>query len=318
VNTTDLQEHTFCGIMFPVQCEDVLPVECMLVTSISIRGQLGPITVWVSNDDNDETNENQFTLKNPIETALPKNNTCVVNKKREKTMITATQSHWTKIFSKTLPPSFRTYQELDLSENPIYLDPGQVRGVYIHSSLSGDQSIVYDNYMPNVKAEIPEDLFLRLGPAMAHLSKTPFANLTNWGYGDAWRRNRKFVGKINYEVTYPLWNPNQHLSFGSNFQNLAMLLFACQRRFESPLSRLPEECILYILSMCKWDWASDDYNGMIKYTKKRKKVQKEGNACVEEEDAERHKSGNCELGVRRTLPHTYITSGPILYEEKMI
>jgi len=46
VNTSDREEHTFCGIMFSIQCKEVLPVDHIVITSISIRGGLGPLTVW--------------------------------------------------------------------------------------------------------------------------------------------------------------------------------------------------------------------------------------------------------------------------------
>merc|ERR1712013_617817 len=34
-------------------------------------------------------------------------------------------------------------------------------------------------------------------------------------------------------------------------------MFMCQRRWESPVSMLPDECLFYILHMCRWDWFDD-------------------------------------------------------------
>lgn len=55
------------------------------------------------------------------------------------------KKHWTKVYEKVHPPSFMSYRELDLSSNPIIMRPGQVKGIYIHSTRRGDEAIVYDN-----------------------------------------------------------------------------------------------------------------------------------------------------------------------------
>jgi hypothetical protein len=36
----------------------------------------------------------------------------------------------------------------------------------------------------------------------------------------------------------------------------------CQRRVESTWSILPDECVYYILNMCRWDWFKDDSGSM--------------------------------------------------------
>lgn len=262
--------------MFPLECKELLPIDRLVVTSVSVRGHLGPMTVWVSNDPDEEViktkKTNSPSSKHSMRTRgqTNTNGPDISSRTHKKPMITANKKKWTQIYSKTLGPSPYTYRDLDLSENPIILKPGQVRGIYIHSTLPGDEAIVYDNYHSNIESEIPEDSFICLRPAMAHVSCKPFGKRPIWGWGDAWRRDRKFVGKINYGVVYKLWNPKQHLTFGNKFQELAMNLFACQRRFESPLSRLPDDCIFYVLNMCKWDWVGDDPKGMLEIQKKRK------------------------------------------------
>ena len=60
-----------------------------------------------------------------------------------------------------------------------------------------------------------------------------------------------------YGIVYQLWHPDRHLKFGTNFQAATHTLLACQRRNESPVCRLPDECIYYILNMCRWDWFDD-------------------------------------------------------------
>ena len=82
------------------------------------------------------------------------------------------------------------------------------------------------------------------------------------GWGSAWRNHREFVGQLEYGIVYKLWQPERHASFGRNFQDAAHTILACQRRDESPVARLPDECIFYILNMCRWDWFEDDVQEM--------------------------------------------------------
>ena len=37
--------------MFPVKCKDLLPLDHIVIKSVSVRGDLGPVTVWVNNED---------------------------------------------------------------------------------------------------------------------------------------------------------------------------------------------------------------------------------------------------------------------------
>ena len=48
VDTADHEDHTFCGIMFSIVFKDEIPLESMEVEALSVRGHLGPITVWVT------------------------------------------------------------------------------------------------------------------------------------------------------------------------------------------------------------------------------------------------------------------------------
>ena len=46
VDTRDHEDHTFCGVMFDVACATELPAEYIEIESVSVRGDLGPMTVW--------------------------------------------------------------------------------------------------------------------------------------------------------------------------------------------------------------------------------------------------------------------------------
>lgn len=76
-------------------------------------------------------------------------------------------------------------------------------------------------------------------------------------WGNSWRDRREFVGRLAYGTVYKLWNPEVHPKFGGSFQEGARALLMCQRRFESPWSILPDECVYYVLNMCRWDWFND-------------------------------------------------------------
>jgi hypothetical protein len=170
-----------------------------------------------------------------------------------------TKKSWRKVYEKEHDPSFSSYTKLDFADNPIILKPGEVKGIYIHSTRRGDEAIVYDN---KVKQKTHDDSFITILPGRAHVSERVFGAIPIWGWGSAWRDNREFVGQINYGAVYKLWNPSAHLSFGENFREAAMCLIQCQRRTESPFSMLPDECVYYILNMMRWDWLNDSSDEM--------------------------------------------------------
>ena len=224
--------------MFPVKCKDNLPLDHVVINSIAVRGRLGPLTVWVSNEQH-RPDRRHFAMQ---------------------------PRFWTKIYEKTHRPSFNTFQTLDLSEHPIMLKPGQVRAIYVHSTLPGDEAIVYDN---RHHRRTYDDALVSILTGRAHVSQTPFGTTPIWGWGNPWRDQREFVGRIQYGAVYKLWNPSQAHVFGGKFQTLARCLFLCQRRWESPMSMLPDDCIFYILNMCRWDWANDTPEDMRALKKRR-------------------------------------------------
>lgn len=287
VDTTDREDHTFCGIMFPIKCKDILPVSQVVINSFAVRGALGPITVWVTNDDtntasettrsrvNRDATQNRNTSRYNLRNVVP-----LVNKRRSSAVSTSEKHnqtskislkphHWTKVYSQTHVQSYRNYTTLDISSNPIIIKPNQVRGIYIHSTLDGDQAIVYDN---RHKEKTHDDTFITVLPGRSHVSCEAFGTVPLWGYGSAWRDNREFVGKISYGVVYKLWNPHEYKNFaGDKFRQSVRTIFAGQRRWESPLSRLPDDVIYYILNMCRWDWSGDGYEDCLDHKKKCRK-----------------------------------------------
>jgi hypothetical protein len=54
-------------------------------------------------------------------------------------------------------------------------------------------------------------------PGLAHLSPTPFSSHGGFAWG-GWRRNRVFVGKVDYGVKTVLWTKKNHLLFTKSFR----------------------------------------------------------------------------------------------------
>ena len=105
--------------MFPIRAKAILPVEQIIIQSVAVRGSLGDISVWISND----------TTTHPTDSG------------NEVSIFKMSQKHWTKIYQHKHRASPRTYQTMDLTkfhDQPITLRPGQVRMMYIHSTLEGD------------------------------------------------------------------------------------------------------------------------------------------------------------------------------------
>ena len=306
--------------MFPIKAKRSLPIHQIVINSISVRGRLGPLTVWVTKDEEAYRDEEKKRLaieeaaaaaaasaaaaaaaasassSSPSSSPTPKKSRDNLRARLSRSSskkstepsstravqpirgeISMKKKHWIKIYEREHAPSFRDYTELDLSATPIVLTPGQVRGVYIHSTLPGDEAIVYDN---KHKMLTHDDGFITILPGRAHVSERPFGRMPIWGWGNAWRDNREFVGRVSYGAVYRLWNPAEHLNFGSRFQRLALTLFKCQRRWESPLSLLGDDVIFYILNMCKWDWVDDDVNEIAGQQKEMRKLRRRREALL--------------------------------------
>lgn len=94
-----------------------------------------------------------------------------------------------------------------------------------------------------------------LSHSLSHSLPNAYAILGGWG--NAWRDRREFVGAVDYAARYRLWTPTVHQLQGPLFARAVEAMLSCQRRDESPVSRLPDECLYYIFNMCRWDWFGD-------------------------------------------------------------
>lgn len=285
VDTQDNEDHTFCGIMFPIKCKDLLPVDHISIRSLAVRGQLGPMTVWISKE------ESELPARNNRRSQRNRNNNNT-NTNNATSVFCLTKSHWNKIYEKDHDPSQHEYATLELDQ-PIIMKPGQIKAIYIHSTLPGDQAIVYDNsetYFhrghfgrigmgrhPNQNAQNPryEDSMIQIHTGRAHVSNSIFGQMPIWGWGNAWRDQREFVGQVHYGAVYKLWNPETQIRFGPHFKDAYFNLKLCQTRWESPISKLPDECIFYILNMCRWDWFKDCQDTMKTQKDEQKRKEKQ-------------------------------------------
>eukprot|EP00435_Cladocopium_sp_Y103_P022642 s230_g5.t1 len=221
-DTRDHEDHTFCGMMFDVQCkgpeEGGVPVECLVICTLAVRGDLGPLTVW--------TTKGSYQRKEHQ------------------------QDKWDCLYEAEHPPSYEKYTPLRLRA-PIRLLPGESCGLYVHSKLPGDDALVYDNQRAQVTHE---DSVFRVLPGKAHLSNRPFGRQGMWGF--PWRDRREFVGRILYGVRYVLWNPvtEIHQRFPPGFKQAVWTILLCARKPESPFYWLHDEVLFYIFNLCKYDW----------------------------------------------------------------
>ena len=212
----DREDHTFCGIMFPIKAKRSLPIHQIVINSLSVRGRLGPITVWVTKDEESYRDEERKRLaieeaaaassstaaaaasasaasadptSSPVAKKSKYNLRARFSRKSSKSsskkqravrpiegQISMRKRDWVKIYEKEHGPSFRTYTQLDLSANPIILRPGEVRGVYIHSTLEGDEAIVYDNKHQRLTHDDP---FIQILTGRAHVSEKPFGKMVS-------------------------------------------------------------------------------------------------------------------------------------------
>ena len=107
--------------MFPIRAKMILPIEQIIIQSVAVRGDLGDITIWISNETTASKTTNSVSA--------------------ESCSFKLSQKHWTKVYENKHRPSPRMYQTMDLTkfyDKPVTLLPGQVRMMYIHSTLESD------------------------------------------------------------------------------------------------------------------------------------------------------------------------------------
>lgn len=241
-DTRDHEDHTFCGIMFDVRCDCDLPLEYVEIQSISVRGALGPLTVWHTPDT--------FRGKHEDRTA------------------------WVKVYEAQHAPSRETMVDL-LLPVPLRLRPGESCGLYVHSAEPGDDAIVYDNQRSRTSSY--QDRCLKLLPGMAHLSNRPFGDHGFWGA--PWRRNREFVGRVAYGVRWKMWNPDVHAHFPRGFRRAAEAMLMASRRRESVVYLLHDYVIHFIMNQCEWwEWPAELLQPAPSAAGRRHRVH--GRACV--------------------------------------
>ena len=160
--THDHEDHTFSGVMFDVavNCQDI-PVEAFEINALWVRGGLGPIKVYWT-EDSFKGKHNQPLL-------------------------------WKLLYEGEHRPCFNELVQLQFPRG-LSVSIGQSVGLYVHSSAVTDESIVYDNQRG--KGEY-NDAFITIMPGLAHLFHRPFENNSPWG-GSGWRDRRQFVGKVGY------------------------------------------------------------------------------------------------------------------------
>lgn len=230
VETSDHEDHTFCGIMFDVRCIDSLPIEYLEITSVAVRGALGPMTVWTT----PLTHEGKFR-----------------NYENNKV--------WNQIYEQTHAPSMRRLVPLEFPES-VRLSAGQSCGLFVHSSRAGDDSVVYDNMRRHRRTpQSCSSALLEILPGVAALDSRPFGQSGIWGEG--WRTRREFVGRVGIGVCWRLWNPEINQRFPPKFRAAVRCLLQCAVRPGSTLYFLSDAVIFYVLNMCRWDWFGDTLAG---------------------------------------------------------
>ena len=224
------EQQSVCGIMFPIRCNDNLPIQHVDISTVSVYGQLGLMTVWVFNDI--------------VTTGIK---------------VTWNSCKWTKLHDETHAPSQHELVPLQL-DAPIQLLPGQTRLIYIHSSSPGNEAIVCSSRSWNGGS------YLSLPRGSVHAANTAaFGTTIVWSWKEAQKSHQSFFGQIDYDAVHLLWSPTTRHHFGPNFHAMINALLSCQQQFTNPISILPNDILYYILSMCPWDWVNDKIPSMQQY-----------------------------------------------------
>uniref|UniRef100_A0A7S0EZF0 Uncharacterized protein n=1 Tax=Hanusia phi TaxID=3032 RepID=A0A7S0EZF0_9CRYP len=248
LRTKDHFDHTFAGIMFDIRVRQ-LPFEYIEVSSIWIRGNLGPITIWSTDGGFEGKHEDS--------------------------------SKWQRHYSNIHTPSMLELQEMHLNV-PIRFSRGEKRGVYIHAAEIGDEQIVYDNRRGD---NTYSDSFLDILPGMAHLANVPFSGenqeiFYGW-WGPPWRERREFVGRVQYGIKWFRWNPEIHCTFPQIFREMVWVLLMSRhpRSRCSILYWLDHDQLLYVINCINW-WENSQLLQQIADPTENKKLNKKfGEKC---------------------------------------
>jgi len=136
MDTQDHEDHTFCGVMFSILVKADLPVDFVEIDALSVRGDLGPLTVWAAPghwNDASASGEPKFSDARA----------------------------WRRVYRGDHAPSRRKLVTLAL-DTKVRLQPGLMASLYVHSMLANDRALVYDNQRS--RSDIAqEDALLQVG-----------------------------------------------------------------------------------------------------------------------------------------------------------
>ena len=227
------------------------------MTSIWVRGDLGPCTIWTTPDGHGG-------VRGP--------NSKVYD-----------QDAWRCVYERDHGPSFDEFVEMRFDE-PVRLERGKRTGFYVHSKAQGDRAVVYDDQRYGTRGVV-DDGRLVIWPAVAHLSCRPFGRRAPWG-GNALRANRLFVGRVAYGVRWLLWQPEPqcHVRFPAGFRRAVETMVLCARQPGCELSRLGDEVIFYIMNKCGWDWFGENMTADGPSFEERKAAEQEAYRAREREE----------------------------------
>ena len=133
-DTRDHEDHTFCGIMFDVKCESALPLEYIELQSVSVRGDLGAVSVWRAA---------KSFRKEGHEAPLRG------HERYYGGAATKGRALWSLVYEGSHRPSREAMVELRFN-TPIRLESGESCGLYVHSAQQGDTGLVYDDQRSTV------------------------------------------------------------------------------------------------------------------------------------------------------------------------
>ena len=134
----------------------------------------------------------------------------------------------------------------------IRLLPGQSQFIYIHSFFPGNEAIVCTCRSWNSNSH------LSIQCGSVHTTNTAaFSTTVMLNNRRAQYSHKSFFRQIDYNAVYPLWSLTTRYCFGPHFHTMIIAMLSCQKQSTSPMSILPHDILLYILSMCPWDWVND-------------------------------------------------------------
>mmetsp|Transcript_29191 Transcript_29191/g.69161 ORF Transcript_29191/g.69161 Transcript_29191/m.69161 type:complete len:319 (+) Transcript_29191:74-1030(+) len=216
---SDGDDHTFNGVMFDVDCRSELPVDTLYLRSVSVRGQLGEVSVYTK----EGTYYEDFERKHA----------------------------WTRIYCAFHEPSPMRLVKLEF-QSPIAIQAGGTAALYIHSTLVWDgmgmAAIVYNNQRHRATIE---NRFMTVSPALAHTASEAFSRSGFWGM--AWRPRREFVGSIDYAVRWRLWTPENSRHFNPQFREAVRTLLLVHRFGKSGIASLSPDMLFYIFNFLRHD-----------------------------------------------------------------